>query len=179
MIKFSSKDIEKCQTFAKSIDTSFYASRNQSNNEKRIKDQYVGKLGEIAVFIYFKENCIEVSEPDFKIYEKSKKSWDYDLKGKDINIHVKTQNVEQGKKFGGSFIFEKSDRLIFKDHKENDYVCFVSIDLKENVAEIKSILSLKTLHGLNLFKKPKLDYLISKCAIYFSDIRNLKWSLTI
>lgn len=170
LIKLSNQDMKKCQDFANSIDTGFYATRNQFNAEKRIKDSIIGKAGEIACFNFFKLQGIEVSFPDFKIYDKSKKSWDHDLKNSQINIHVKTQNIEQSKKYGQSWIFENSDKSIFKEYADNDYVCFVIMDPKNQSAEIKAVLKLKDLHSKNIFKKPKLAYLTTKSAIYFDEL---------
>lgn len=170
-VKFTQQEIEKCQEFANKIDTRFYATRNQSNNDKRIKDQIFGKLGEIATFNSFKDKGIELTEPDFNIYGKNKKSWDFDLKGKDLNLHVKSQSISQSKKYGESWMFERNDRHVFKDISENDYVCFVIIDQDNKIAEIKAIVKLTDLHKYNLFEKPKLSYLTSKSAVYFTSLQ--------
>ncbi len=170
IIKFTSQEIKHCQEFANSIDTGFYATRNQFNKEKRTKDQVIGKLAEFAVHSFFKEKEMEVTKPDLQIYNKSKKSWDFDLKGKDLNLHVKSQSVEQGKKYGISWIFENSDKHIFRDIGSNDYVCFVIVDLDKQVGEIKSIVKLQKLHESELFKKPKLAYLTTKSAVYLDDL---------
>lgn len=170
IIKFTSQDITKCQEFAGKIDTGFYSTRGQFNNEKRIKDQIVGKLAEIVVFSYFKDKGIETTPPDFNIYNKSKKSWDHDISNKDLNLHIKSQSIEQSKKYGTSFVFEKTDKKIFKDYSDKDYVCFVSIDLPNKTAEIKSILKLEDLHKHNLFKPMKLAHLTTKAAVYFDDV---------
>lgn len=171
IIKLSKQDIERCRQFAETIDTGFYATRNQFNNDKRIKDQIIGKLGELAIFNYFASKDIKISEPDFKIYGKSKKSWDFDLKNADFNIHVKSQSVEQGKRYGISWIFQDQDKHVFKDVSENDYVCFVLVDLANSYADIKSIVKLSDLHTNALFKAPKLAYLTSKKAVYFEDLQ--------
>jgi hypothetical protein len=171
IIKFTAQEIKKCQEFANSMDTGFYATRNQFNKEKRVLDQIVGKVGELAAFSYFKEKGINTTEPDFAIYGKSKKSWDFDLKGKDINLHVKTQAKSQGERYGVSWVFEKTDRHVFRDVSDNDYVCFVSVDLDNKCAEIKSVVALKELHQRELFKPMKLAYLTSKSAIYFDDLK--------
>jgi hypothetical protein len=171
IIKFTSQDIKKCQDFANKIDTGFYATRNQFNNEKRIQDQIIGKIAEIVVFSYFKEKGIETTPPDFNIYKKSKKSWDHDIKNQELNLHIKSQSVEQAKKYGTSFVFEKTDKKIFKEYSDKDYVCFVSVDLTNQSAEIKSILKLEDLHKNNLFKPMKLAHLTSKSAVYFDDVK--------
>lgn len=172
IIKFTSQDVTKCQEFANKIDTGFYATRNQSNNEKRIKDQIVGKLGELATFIYFKDKAVELTQPDFKLYSKAEKSWDFDLKGDGINLHVKSQAIEQAKRYGESWIFQNQDKHIFRDVSDKDYVCFVTVDLDRQSAEIKSIVKLEDLHKQDLFKKPKLAHLTSKSAVYFTDLKN-------
>lgn len=172
-IKFTETDFKKCQTFANTIDTSFYATRHQFNKDKRIKDNIIGKLGEIATLKYFKSKDIELSSPDFNIYNRNQKSWDYDLKGKNINLHCKSQSVEQGKKYGISFIFENTDKHIFKEVNGNDYVSFISVDLENLQAEIKAIIKLQDLHNKKLFAKPKLSYLTTKSAIYLDDLKNV------
>lgn len=173
IIKFSPADIKKCQDFANSIDTSFYATRNQFNADKRVRDNIIGKLGEIAVFNYFKEKNVELTEPDFKIYSRNKKSWDYDLKGKDLNLHVKSQSVEQGQRYSVSFVFENTDKHIFKEYSENDYVCFISVDLNKKEAEIRAITKLQDLHDKKLFGKPKLAYLTTKAVVYFDTLKDV------
>ncbi len=171
IIKFTEEELKLCQDFASKINTDFYASRGQKNNDKRTQDQLCGKLAEIAVFSYFKAKGIETTPPDFNIYTKAKKSWDHDIKNQELNLHIKSQNVEQAKKYGTSFVFEKSDKKIFKEFSNKDYVCFVSIDLPNRSAEIKSILKLEDLHKHNLFKPMKIEYLTSKSAIYFDDVK--------
>lgn len=172
IIKFSNQDVKKCQDFANKIDTAYYATRRQTNNEKRVKDQIIGKLGEVATYVYFKSKGIELTQPDFKLYSKAEKSWDFDLKGQDINLHVKSQAIYQAKKYGESWIFQNEDKHIFKDVSENDYVCFVLVDPDNNSAEVKSVVKLNELHSKNLFKKPKLIHLSSKSAVYFEDLKS-------
>lgn len=169
-IEIAKEDLSKCIKFAEEIDTSYYATRNQFNNQKRIKDQVVGKLAELAVFKYLTSKDVDISYPDFEIYEKKNKSWDYDLKSENINVHVKGQNVEQSKKYGESWIFQKQDKHIFIENKKNDYVSFVLIDLNEMLSDVRMILPLDLLHENNLFKAPKLPQLNTKLAVYFSDI---------
>ena len=49
-IKFTQQEIDQVLDFANKIDTSYYATRSQKDNEKRKQDQIVGTLGEIAVY---------------------------------------------------------------------------------------------------------------------------------
>lgn len=176
-IEFSDKDIEKCHKFATSIDTRFYASRAQFNNEKRIKDQIVGKLSELVAYRFLDSKGIKTSEPDFKIYEKKDKSWDFDMKSKEYNFHVKGQNIEQGRRYGVSWIFQDGDKHIFKEYSDKDYVCFVSIDLEKKIGEIRGVVSIPELHKRKLFKMPKLEYLKTKRAVYMADLSICKKSI--
>jgi hypothetical protein len=170
---FTKTDIKRCEDFANKIDTSFYETRKQINIEKRILDSKIGKLGELAVFntLCFK---YKIEEPDFKIYSVKEKSWDYDLKSNNFNLHVKTQLVDQAIKYGESWVFEKSDKHIFVNKKYNDYVAFVLIDLKNKQANIKAILNVNKIHEENLFKPMKLIHLSSKCAVYFNDLEKMQ-----
>jgi hypothetical protein len=177
---FTEEELSKCKSFAESIDTSFYATRNQFNPEKRKTDQIIGKLGEILTYNYLLDKVQNLTYPDFNIYEKSKKSWDFDLKGNDSNIHVKSQNIVQAKNYGQSWIFQAGngknknyDKEIFDQISPNQYVSFCLIDLGNKCGEIKSILKLSTLHDNKLFKLPKLEKLqvANKLAVYFSDIK--------
>lgn len=188
-IKFTQPEIEQVLDFANKIDTSHYAKRSQFDNEKRKQDQIVGKLGEIAVFNTLKAKYDTLSSPDFNIYEKSKKSWDFDLKANNINLHVKSQNLVQSKKYGQSWIFQKGngvnrnyDKEIFDKISPNQYVSFVLVDLDKYEAEIKAIVTLDFLHKKDMFKPPVLEKLriANKMAVYYNDIKefpNLLWSL--
>lgn len=173
IINFTQSDLDVCSKFANSINTDHYQTRHQFNKVKRTKDQLVGKLAEFAVYRYFGQHDIQLSEPDLQIYDKSRKSWDFDLKGQGINVHVKSQSIEQAAKYGCSFIFENSDRHIFKDVGSDDYVCFVSVDLAKQTGEVKAVIKLQDLHSERLFKRPKLEYLTTKSAVYFDDLNTI------
>ncbi|MCZ2224432.1 MAG: hypothetical protein LC122_12485 [Chitinophagales bacterium] len=182
LYKFDEQEINKCREFSEKIDTSFYAARNQFDNEKRKNDQLVGKLGEILSFNYLKDKVNNLTYPDFKIYDKKNKSWDFDLKGDKANIHVKSQNIIQSNRYGESWIFQAGnkkyknyDKEIFDKISDNQYVCFCIVDLKEFVGYLKIIVSLDVLHNNNLFKLPKLEKLqqANKLAVYYSDLKSL------
>ena len=84
MIKyyFTQEEIDKCKSFSESVDTSFYARRSQFNEEKRKKDSFVGKLGEIAVYNYLKSKINNITRIENYLYanangfkEVGKKIW--------------------------------------------------------------------------------------------------------
>ena len=169
-IIFTFDDLKKCLEFSEKVDTSFYTKRNQFNINKRKIDAKIGKLGEIVVYLSLIKEYTDLTYPDFNIYKAYQKSWDFDLKCSKLNIHVKTQEALQSTKFGESWIFQNEDKHIFKDYSSNDYVAFVKINLLQNYGIVKSILPVTLLHEQNLFKKPMLDLLYNKSAVYFEDV---------
>ncbi len=175
--KFTLTHLQEAEDFCNAVNTSLYARRNQWDADKRKLDAKIGKLGELAVYELLKDKYSDLTYPDLKIYAAKQKSWDFDLKTKDINLHVKCQNIVQGKRYGESWIFQNEDKHIFKEHCDKDYVAFVTVDMIANVAYIKSILPVQVLHDKNLFKKPKLDKLFNKSAVYFDDIKDISNSL--
>ena len=181
MIKyfFSQEELDICKKFSESVDTSHYSKRGQNNEQKRQKDALVGKLGEFAVYHSLKDKVPKIIKPDVQIYTAKQKSWDFDLKGDSVNLHVKTQDVEQGEKYGVSWIFQYGngknqnyDKEIFDKITPNQYIAFVSLSLKENFAIIRAITKLEFLHDKKLFGLPKLEYLqqANKKAVYLKDI---------
>jgi hypothetical protein len=177
--KFEQEDLDKCKKFSEEVDTSFYATRNQFNSEKRVKDSYIGKLGEIAVYQILKNQIKDITEPDFKIYKAKEKSWDFDLKGEGMNLHIKTQDLKVGEKYGVSWIFQfgdgKSrsyDKEIFDRISPSQYVAFVSLDLVESEATVRAMVSLDFLHEKKIWAAPKLDKLkiANKVAVYLKDL---------
>jgi hypothetical protein len=176
-IKFTQDHLQKAEDFSNAVNTSLYARRNQWDAGKRKLDSKIGKLGELAVYETLKPLYDDLSYPDFAIYSAKQKSWDYDLKAKDINLHVKCQNIVQAQRYGESWIFELTDKHIFKDFTDKDYVAFVTVDMVKGEGYIKSILPVSVLHKNALFKKPKLDKLISKAAVYFDDVKTFSNSL--
>jgi hypothetical protein len=185
-INFTQEEIDQVTEFANKIDTSYYAKRSQFDNEKRKQDQVIGKLGEVAVFNALKEKHPTLSPVDFKIYSAKEKSWDFDLKANNINLHVKSQNILRSKKYGESWIFQKGngvnrnyDKEIFDRISPNQYVAFVLVNLEEKSATIKAIVELDFLHKKDLFKLPVLEKLrvANKMAVYFKDMKEFTTKL--
>ena len=172
-IIFTEKQINTCIDFANSINTSYYASRSQINDDKRKNDQLIGKLGEIATYEILKYKLPNLTYPDFKIYEAKGKSWAFDLMTTDVNLHVKSQSAESGKRYGISWIFQSTDKEIFGRVTPNQYISFVTINLQIKQAIIRAIVKLDFLHDNNLFDYPKLDYLKTnnKRAVYLDSLQ--------
>lgn len=171
LIKLSGQEIDICEKFSNEVDTSFYQKRNQLDEEKRKLDTKIGKLGEIAAYHYFKVKYPDISYPDFTILSAKQKSWDYDLKCSEMNIHIKSQDKQQSSKFGESWMFQLNDSHIFKNYTDKDYVAFVVVDLQKNIALIKSVMAVKDLHKLNFFEKPrKKELRDNKATVYYKSL---------
>jgi hypothetical protein len=177
--------LAKCLQFGKnSVGTSKdkYASRNQNNIEKIIKDIQRGKVAEQCVYDKLVLNYSNLSKPDFNIYEKKDKNWDPDLKDNDslLKFAVKSQNKKSASMYGESYVFQIGNRKydcdtsIFGEIDLNHYVCFVSIDFDKNIGEIRGIVKVQWLHDNKLFKPMQLAYLKSKVAVYYSDLEQYK-----
>lgn len=146
-----------------------YKQRNQ-NTSNIFENCLRGKLGEYACyFSMIKAGYILESEPDLDIYISDNKSYEADLKciGKHGEmyeqpryIHVKTMSATSFSKWGGSFLIESNDSLVFNP-KENHYISvMLEIDLINynfykwlNAKEIE-------------WDYPKLKHLTSKRAWY-------------
>lgn len=149
----------------------YIGKRNLSSEQKRRHDIKIGKLGEIATYHILKNKVTNITYPDFEIYTVKQKSWDYDIKSNEYNIHVKTQDSLASDLYGISWVFQKEDKKVFKTYNQNDIVSFVNINDKKQIAYIRAIYSINTLNTDNLFKPPKLNKLINnKLCIYYDDL---------
>lgn len=152
-----------------------YKKRNQENISKIKNDIYIGKLAEYAVYYLYNERkgCI-VKKPDIEVYEANKKSFNADLnyikEGKKYEIHVKAQYIEQSKRFGKSWSFQKEDSLTTRP-KTNEFIVFCSVLDNKTVEVIQPIRATKL---KEFYSDPKLDKLKGiKKVIYFNDIKHL------
>ncbi len=100
--------IEKINKFSDEIDTNHYNNRNQTNVKKKRKDQFAGKLAEWSVYLYLKDNGINISEPDMQIYKRGSKSFKPDMTVENISLHCKSCHANS--RYPVSWIFQKSDR---------------------------------------------------------------------
>ncbi len=166
----STDEIKQIKKFSESINTNHYSGRGQFSPQKRREDQEIGKSGEIVAYHVIQNILPNISKPDFEIYSVGRKSWDFDMKTDEYNIHIKTQSLKSAKLYGSSFIFEKTDKKIFKDYSDNDYVSFVQFDYDKKSGKVLSFMPVKMLHYLSLFKDPVNKNLITKQAVYYKDL---------
>lgn len=132
--------VEECSKFAEKVnETTMYADCGQTNNKKKIFDNFVGKLGEFAVYKLLSsinKDYYSINEPDINIYEGAKKNWDSDLylkKGEDkISIAVKSQDVSQAKIYGFSGTFQNSSSRKDKAIYNKNELVFLCLHFSEN-----------------------------------------------
>ena len=179
--------IEKATDFsAASVDTSTdkYASRNQFNRTKIVSDILTGKLAEELVYQKLKDYYLDLTEPDYAIYDKKNKSWEADLRvpSENLRIAVKSQTEDAARRWGRSWVFQLGNARDYDKEvvlkKNNHYVALVSLDLPNMCGEIKSIVSIQWLHDNDMFKEMKLKYLQNnKKAVYYDDLISLEEEL--
>jgi hypothetical protein len=175
--------LSKCTEFGKnSVGSSAdkYASRNQYDIEKIMKDIRNGKIAEQGVYEQMIILYPHLTPPDYNIYSKKDKSWDPDLKDVDSNIRlaVKSQDISSALSYGESWVFQYNhgksydcDTGIFKDSDDNHYVAFVLLNVPKRTGEIRAIVKVQWLHDKKLFKEMKKQSLRgNKLAIYFEDL---------
>ena len=126
------------------VDTVDYSKRNQLDRDKIIDDHFVGKLGEAAVEFVLQTRGIEISHPDYAVYNKHGKSWASDLFIDSQGIAVKTQKLTTALRFGLSWTFHFEDPVLcqpeavvyyvlFNDHKGNRLVVYPGKKIKDTV----------------------------------------------
>ncbi len=180
LVIIDEKSLETCRQFASdSVSTSLncYARRGQSNPRKIEQQILNGKIGEFGVYKFLTDAGQECSLPDTRILQRKEKSFDYDLVAPDFNIHVKTQDYAEAKKFGSSWVFQCSpnknanhDSHVFKVYDaKKDYVAFCTL-FGNNLAVV-GFVKVADLHAHDLFKEMKVWQLRNtKKAVYYDDI---------
>lgn len=144
-----------------------YAKRNQTNKKKIINDICVGKIAEFAVNRYFKLRGIDCTQPDLNVYEAKKKSFDADLIISCVkHIHVKSQLDSSAKRYGTSWMFQKTDKLITQP-KATDYIALCLT--KDGLSEVMIKSFLKADAVTDKYDLPKLPQLYSKRALYWES----------
>lgn len=163
---------EKAWKFAQEVaPTTNYSDGGQHLLDKIRMDHYISKLGEEAAREVFKRYCV-VEGPDYTLYEKSKKSWDDDLKIGGVGMAVKTQSRTAAIKYGLSWMFQdgqyKKDTIL---NKPESWVVFTVFDDKNpfNVY-VYPPYQIKEL----TFAPPKLEHLKGSKKVVYVDTLKLE-----
>lgn len=163
--------IKRCQDFADqrtAQGVELYRHRGEMSLNKIHLDIVTGAVAEYAVYEYLRSHGHDATPPDLIIYETAKKSFAADLKVGDRHLHVKSQTVEAAKKYGASWLFQKTDRVI-STPSERDYMAFCLVNGDE--VEIKAIVSTIELVDAEIWKEPKVPrYRYTKSALYLTDV---------
>ncbi len=178
-IKISDHFYNKCTQFAtEQIPTSSdeYKRRGSKSSEKIKQDITIGKMAEVAAYLYLKDFCT-MKKPDFKIYEKKDKSFSADLICEGYHFHIKSQSVSQSKKYGMSWVFQRRDSLLTKT-KPEDILVLCQVDDRE--VEIVCIAHMEEVKNRKAIGEPKLKHLRgNKCTIYYDDLVSKKVNLNV
>lgn len=174
LIQLTEGDRKLVEDFAdKVLVTDVYGFRNGQYDKERRKEQHIGsKLAELATFRYITSLGFECSEPDFTIHQRTKKSWEPDMRLKTGEpIHVKSQDTKSANKYGLSWIGEKSDKELYD--KATGYVSLCLVDLNTSIVYIHGLPTAFFLKFNNLFSEPVLKkHRDKKFAIYFDHLKD-------
>jgi len=151
---------------------SMYVARGESSINKIRQDIVTGAMAEFALWHYLSDKGLAPSKPDLTIYPQGQKSFAADLTVGDKHVHVKAQTIDAAKRYGASWLFQKTDKVISLP-SENAYMAFCLV--RGNEVTIKAIVSTLELAEFNLWKKPKVPkYQTTKVALYLQDILDSK-----
>jgi len=176
-IKISKYIYGKIEEFAqKRIQGSknLYTYRGEKNNDKMINDIIVGTLGEYGVYQLISKQGLKCTKPDLKIYTTKRKSFAADLFASnskhDFSVHVKSQSLESEKRYGRSWLFQRSDSLV-NAPELCDYMAFTNVDLETREVELLGYVSGVDIGESNLWGECRVPrYRHSKVAVYLDDL---------
>lgn len=165
MVVLTQQDKKRAEAFATRREAAESGLYSRRGGFKR-SDIVIGALAEIAAYRLLTTNGIEVSKPDFRIHEKSQKSYAADLRSGDLHFHVKGQSISSVKRYGQSWLMQKSDPLI-KSPSRKHYVIPCVVDTDVNIAYVYGVVPIKTLHDRDCFGECKIPMFRSnKIALY-------------
>ncbi len=145
-----------------------YKSRGEAVQQKVIDDIVSGKMGEYCAYMTISKYFPDVvTEPDLEIYKGRRKSFGADLSVGDIGVHVKTQSFGSIKRYGKSWLFQKSDKLV-SSPSEKDIIAFVSVG---EDGEAVFDFACRAVDLVSVYGTPKVpSYANTKKALYYIDI---------
>lgn len=180
-VKLGERYVKECEKFVKQRcgDSELYQKRGGFKPE----DIMCGALAEYAVYLVLKDLGYEdITEPDFTILERTKKSYNADLRADKYHFHVKGQTLESVEKYGTSWILQRTDKLI-TDPPKHHYLVPCKVDIANSIVEILGCVPMHTIVDRGLIGECKLAWFRkTKVAIYWGDIEkalkiNQKWSI--
>lgn len=165
---------DRADTFARqSIDSrkDKIARRRQTNTDKILSDIRAGGVSELVVSYYFNSLLqIDCTQPDFEIYDKTKKSFAPDLTCAFGALHIKTYTNPKW----SSWVFQYGERgydcdPLVREASPDNYLVLTYLDLDRKVLRIEYVLHQPDI--LTKFKQPVIPRLRSfKRVLYPNDI---------
>ena len=179
-MKISKHMQKKCRKFAEDrigLSEELYRKRGEANVDKMLDDITIGAMAEWAVYKHLKEKGVECSKPDFEIYDAKKKAFSADLITTNHAVHVKSQSLLSANKYGSSWLFQKTDKLLSKP-SDQDVMVFCIVDGEE--VEIKALVSVVDVVDNDLTSEPKVwKYRFTKHAIYLDEVLDSQINLEV
>lgn len=147
MVKLTLAEIRKAGEFAKlrAKDVDLYKKRGGF----KVEDIINGALGEIAVNKLLKDVFPDITDPDFNIYDKSKKSYKADMQSGFKHFHVKSQSIKSAETYGASWLMQRHDPTLQKP-EHNHYIVPTVVDVQNKVVWVYGCIPMKTLVSENL-----------------------------
>lgn len=176
-IRISKLEMRKIKEFA------HLRSQNVGLYKKRGGFKYIDVVtGAMAEFGVFKV-IPGLSEPDLEIYKAKDKTFDADMKDGDNRMfHVKGQSKYSADKYGDSWLMQKTDPIL-NDPRNKNYLVLCTVDIQNEIVEIRACIPVRTIVSYNLLMLPVLPHLQdNKYALYMDEIRNTinnsqRWSI--
>jgi len=165
---------DKCVKFAEERiagSKSLYAYRGESKSSKMVDDIVIGTLGEWGVYKFLRGMGFDVKKPDMRIYEKKRKSFASDLSCSDFNYHVKSQGLTSFKRYGASWLLQRTDKIVVTEDRK-ELLVFVNVD--GLVVSVLGVVRASDISNEDLWSECKVPrYRHSKVALYWDDIKHL------
>jgi hypothetical protein len=166
-IKISKYNYNKCAAFAdEQLKTSakLYKYRGEQNKEKMRQDIIIGKMAELGV-----QKFLKSSKPDFTIYERNKKSYSADLRLGNLRIHVKSQSEDSVRKYGHSWLFQRTDNIVRKATPW-DILVLTCVNERKREVYILKMIRAREITKWGECKVP--SYRHSKVALYLEEMKD-------
>ena len=167
IIKLSKYHLKKCEKFADEQlkgSAKLYAYRGENSKLKMREDIIIGKLAEVGACKYFKSK-----KPDFTIYERKKKSYGPDLRLGNLRVHVKGQSEESVKRYGHSWLFQRSDQIV-RNATPYDVIVLTSVSVRKLEVHILKLIRAREINKWGECKVPQ--YRHTKVALYLEEIKD-------
>ena len=139
-------------------------------------DVLCGALGEIAAYKMLRANGFKVNKPDFTIHTKGKKSYNADLQDETRSFHVKSQTLSSEKKYGSSWLLQRTDPLLNKDQKSH-YVIPSIVNLDNNEVKIFCVANIELIKKNHMVGECSVPWFQKyKVALYWNELKQLSYN---